>query len=111
MDVILTIICAIIHIAAKVFFEYEGAKLAQQYVLPGSTGARDNRRRTIFINTTFFNVNRNVSSESSEGVKNVYGPVICFICNSLIIVGGFTILCCVEISFVKNQSFWMMIAL
>ena len=111
MDVILLVICAIIHITATFMHKYEGAKIAQRYTHEERTGQMSNRRGTITFKLCFLNANQNDSFEISDGVQNAYAPVAYFTLNSLIVVGGFVGLYYVHIYFKTKQQFWLMIAL
>ena len=111
MDVILLVACAIIHMTATCLHKYEGAKLAQKYMYEERTGSMQNKRGFIFFNKSFLHDTKNDSSESYDGVQKDDGLIVCFIINSLIVVGGCTVLYYVHIYFKTKQSFWVMIVL
>ena len=111
MDVILLVTCAVIHITATCLHKYEGAKLAQRYMIEDITGRRDNKRFIIFFIQSFVHESKNDSFAGSDTAQKDYGPIVCFIANSIIIIGVFIALYYVHIYFKTKQSFWLMIVL
>ena len=109
MDVILLVTCAIIHMTATCLHRYEGAKLAQKYMYEERTGNMKNPGGIIFFNKYFPHETKNDSFDNSESIQKDYGAIVCFIVNSLIVVGGCTVMYYVHIYFKTKLSFWAMI--